>query len=304
MAATAAPFSPWPRIAVWLVLQLSTQVLRLWLVARYRRIPADDDGTRLETAAQLNTLYMLIAGVVWGSTAFLFMHTAQPITVALTLCGLYGISGGSVPGNAYNPVGLFAFIGAIFGLVMLRMLSIGEYSYTVLGLASIGYSGHPGRCSPGAEPRAARGLRDPFREPAPAGRTGGREGGGGSRARPGGEGQPRQVATAGRRQPRSAPTLARAVAVLRLPAIPGVGRPGQGGRGAHPGQCRGDGKAVQRPAGHLAAGGRSRGKPPRAGLLSGPVRPAGRLLRSGGRAAGPGAAVPRHRPVDRLRRHR
>lgn len=140
MCATAAPFHSWRVIAPWLVVQLSTQLFRLWLVARYRRIARDDNGARLERAARLNSFYMLVAGLVWGSTAFLFMDTRQPITVALTLCGLYGISGGSVPGNAYNPQGLFAFVGAIFGLVMLRMLTIGEYAYNVLGLASIGYS--------------------------------------------------------------------------------------------------------------------------------------------------------------------
>jgi signal transduction histidine kinase len=140
MCATQAPFHSWTVIGPWLAAQLATQVLRLWLVARYRRIPADDDGTRLERAAGLNTLYMLIAGGVWGSTAFLFMDPRQPITVALTLCGLYGISGGSVPGNAYNPSGLYAFVAAIFGLVMVRFLLIGQYAYDVLGLASIGYS--------------------------------------------------------------------------------------------------------------------------------------------------------------------
>jgi signal transduction histidine kinase/CheY-like chemotaxis protein len=139
MCATQAPFNSWREIAGWLAAQLATQLFRLWLVKRYRRIPADDDGTRLERAARLNTLYMLIAGVVWGSTAFLFMNPHEPITVALTLCGLYGISSGSVPGNAYNPSGLYAFAGAIFGLVMLRFLLIGQYVYDVLGLASIGY---------------------------------------------------------------------------------------------------------------------------------------------------------------------
>ncbi|MBS0362760.1 MAG: hybrid sensor histidine kinase/response regulator [Proteobacteria bacterium] len=140
MCATQAPFHPWTEIAAWLAVQLATQVFRLWLVARYRRIPADDDGTRLERAAALNTVYMGLAGLVWGSTAFLFMDVAQPITVALTLCGLYGISGGSVPGNAYNPSGLYAFVAAIFGLVMIRFLLIGQYAYDVLGVASIGYS--------------------------------------------------------------------------------------------------------------------------------------------------------------------
>ena len=141
MCATAAPFHSWRRIALWLALQLSTQLFRMWLVVRYRRISAGDDGPRLEAAARLNSLYMLITGLTWGSTAFFFMDVSQPITVALTLCGLYGVSGGSVPGNAYNPQGLYAFIGAIFGLVMIRFLLIGQYAYDVLGLASIGYSG-------------------------------------------------------------------------------------------------------------------------------------------------------------------
>ena len=141
MVATAAPFAPKPVIAAWLVLQLATQAFRAWLLALYRRIPADDDGWRLEIAARRNNLYMLIAGLVWGSAAFFFANPAQPVTVALTMCGLYGISGGSVPGNAYNPTGLFLFIWAIFGLVMVRMLLIGDYGHVVLGIASLCYAG-------------------------------------------------------------------------------------------------------------------------------------------------------------------
>ena len=141
MVATALPFAPKPWIVAWLVLQLSTQAFRAWLLVLYRRIPADDDGRRLERAARRNNLYMLIAGLVWGSGAFFFANPDQPVTVALTMCGLYGISGGSVPGNAYNPTGLFLFIGAIFGLVMVRMLQIGDYGHIVLGIASLCYAG-------------------------------------------------------------------------------------------------------------------------------------------------------------------
>ena len=141
MVATAWPFHPWKLVGAWLGLQLASQVYRLWLIRRQRRIPANDDGTGLEREARNYTIYMLIAGLIWGSAAFFFMDVNQPVTVALTLCGLYGISGGSVPGNAYNPVGLWVFIGSIFGLVMLRMLIIGQYDYNVLGLASLGYSG-------------------------------------------------------------------------------------------------------------------------------------------------------------------
>jgi len=140
MCATAAPFHSWRLILTWLVIQLLTQVFRFWLLVRYGRISANLDGAQLEAAARLNSLYMLSAGLAWGSTAFFFMDIRQPITVALTLCGLYGVSGGSVPGNAYNPQGLYVFVGSIFGLVMLRFLLIGQYAYDVLGLASIGFS--------------------------------------------------------------------------------------------------------------------------------------------------------------------
>lgn len=140
MCATAAPFHSWRLILTWLVIQLLTQVFRFWLLVRYGRISANLDGAELEAAARLNSLYMLSAGLAWGSTAFFFMDIRQPITVALTLCGLYGVSGGSVPGNAYNPQGLYVFVGSIFGLVMLRFLLIGQYAYDVLGLASIGFS--------------------------------------------------------------------------------------------------------------------------------------------------------------------
>ncbi len=140
MAATAAPFASAVTIGLWLAVQLSTQAMRGWLLLHYRRLGTDDSGRRRETAARLNTLYMLSAGLVWGATAFLFMDAAHPITVALTLCGLYGIAGGSVPGNAYRPVGLFLFIGAIFGLVMLRLALMGDRGYLVLGLASLAYA--------------------------------------------------------------------------------------------------------------------------------------------------------------------
>ncbi len=139
--AIAWPFHDWRKVGLWLALQLASQVYRLWLIHEQQRIPADDDGSSLEREARNYTIYMMISGLIWGSAAFFFMDASQPVTVALTLCGLYGISGGSVPGNAYNPVGLWVFIGSIFGLVMLRMLTLGHYGYIILGLASLGFAG-------------------------------------------------------------------------------------------------------------------------------------------------------------------
>jgi signal transduction histidine kinase/ActR/RegA family two-component response regulator len=138
MAGTAASFTPWPVIAGWAAVQVATQVMRGGLYRAWQRADVPDE--KLERWALAYTAYMALAGLVWGSTIFLFAHPDEPITVALTLCGLYGISSGSVPGNAYNPPGLYAFVGLIFAAVLARLLATGDFDYVVLGLASAGFA--------------------------------------------------------------------------------------------------------------------------------------------------------------------
>ena len=53
------------------------------------------------------------------------------------MCGLYGISGGAVPGNAYHPPAINTFLLLIFGAVMARMLMLGGVDYIALGIASL-----------------------------------------------------------------------------------------------------------------------------------------------------------------------
>jgi signal transduction histidine kinase/CheY-like chemotaxis protein len=138
MVVTAWPHSPHRLILTWLAVQLATQVAREALLQAYRRAaPAPDQLPRWAFAY---ACYMGSAGLIWGSTVFLFARPDAPITVALTLCGLYGIAGGSVPGNAYNPPGLYAFVGLIFACVMARMMMIGTVGYPTLGIASVGYA--------------------------------------------------------------------------------------------------------------------------------------------------------------------
>ena len=138
MVATAWPHNSHGVVLAWLAVQLTTQVLREGLAQLYRiRRP---DSASLPRWALAYTGYMAVAGMVWGSTIFLFANPEEPITVALTLCGLYGIAGGSVPGNAYNPPGLYAFAGLIFLCVIVRMLMIGTLGYPALGIASAGFA--------------------------------------------------------------------------------------------------------------------------------------------------------------------
>ncbi|MCW5760489.1 MAG: hypothetical protein KIS90_12045, partial [Phenylobacterium sp.] len=138
MVVTAWLYNPPAVVLGWAAVQTSTQLLRLVLVAAYRRRPRAD--AELPRWANLVTAYMALAGAVWGSTAFLFIHLDEPITLALTLCGLYGISGGSVPGNAYNPPGLYAFVGLIFLSVFARLAAAPTPGHLALGVASLGFA--------------------------------------------------------------------------------------------------------------------------------------------------------------------
>ena len=90
----------------------------------------------LERWARYYTLYMVVTGLLWGSTIYLFAHPDQPITVALTMCCLYSIGAGSVPANAYNPPGLYAIVGFMFAPIVVRLLSTGKLEYILLGVAS------------------------------------------------------------------------------------------------------------------------------------------------------------------------
>jgi signal transduction histidine kinase/CheY-like chemotaxis protein len=139
MAVTAWAFTDATVILAWVGVQLASQLLRILLVRAYRRAAPDDAA--LPGWGRAYAAYMLVAGIIWGSTAWLFIHPAEPITVALTLCGLYGIAGGSVPVNAYNPPGLYAFVGAIFLLLLVRLLGFAAFGYTALALASLAFAG-------------------------------------------------------------------------------------------------------------------------------------------------------------------
>jgi signal transduction histidine kinase/ActR/RegA family two-component response regulator len=144
MVATALPYSPHPLVWGWLAAQGLSQVYRGWIYFRYRANPPDippvDDPT-LSGWGRTYAGYMLVAGLVWGATIFLFAHGEKPITLALTLCGLYGIAGGSVPGNAYQPSAIYAFVGSIFGAVALKMAMVHDFDHIVLGLASFAFAG-------------------------------------------------------------------------------------------------------------------------------------------------------------------
>ena len=138
MIATAAPFTTWPVIAIWVVAQVAVQLLRAVLLRAFRR-RAPPDGELLRWA-RLYLGHQALVGLLWGATIFLFFHPEEPITLALVLCCLYSIAAGGVPAQAYYPPSLYTLVGVLFGMVLLRLLATGTFGYIMVGIASALYA--------------------------------------------------------------------------------------------------------------------------------------------------------------------
>lgn len=129
--------APHAFLGYFLALQAASQVHRLAILRAYRRGTLTVHNS--ERWAHRYTFYMLGAGLVWGVARLLFLRPQNPIAQVFTMCGLYGISGGAVSGNAYHPPALRAFVMPIFGIVFVRLLSLGSAEYVALGTASLFY---------------------------------------------------------------------------------------------------------------------------------------------------------------------
>lgn len=134
MVAASWSFTSAPVILAW----ASAQVASLWVRERLMRTFArhNPPDAQLERWAGYYVAHQVASGLIWGATIFLFAHPAQPITVALTLCCLYSIAAGSVPAQSYTPTSLYAVVGVLFGLVLIRFVATGEFHYILLGVAS------------------------------------------------------------------------------------------------------------------------------------------------------------------------
>lgn len=139
LAITLWRHAPHRLIGYFLAIQAVSQLHRLWIMFSYRRAALSVDNAELW--ARRYAHYMLGAGLVWGTAAVLFLHTADPLSVVFTLCGLYGITGGAVSGNAYHPPAYSAFVIPIFGAVFVRLASHGTVEHVSLGVASLFYAG-------------------------------------------------------------------------------------------------------------------------------------------------------------------
>lgn len=132
LVAAAWPYTPTRIVLGWGAAQVATQLAREGLRRAWHRRAPDDAA--LVPWVHAYTALMALAGLLWGASIVLFAHPDQPITVALTLCGLFGMSGGAVAGQAYNPPGLYALIWLTFGTVLVRLVATEDTGYVVLGI--------------------------------------------------------------------------------------------------------------------------------------------------------------------------
>jgi hypothetical protein len=107
--------------------------LRFAISRRLRRQPPDAEVARW---AGWYTLSMLLAGILWGLSFFLFAHPYEPITVALTLSCLYSVAAGSTPSCAYHAPAILAIVLPLFSAVLGKLLWTGDLEYILLGVAS------------------------------------------------------------------------------------------------------------------------------------------------------------------------
>ncbi len=137
LVATLWRHVPHALLGDFLVLQAVSQVHRLAILRAYRHAALTVENSSLW--ARRYTFYMLGAGLVWGVAGFLFLRPENPIALVFTMCGLYGIAGGAVSGNAYHPAALRAFVMPIFGIVFVHLCWVGGAEYIALGTASLFY---------------------------------------------------------------------------------------------------------------------------------------------------------------------
>jgi signal transduction histidine kinase len=140
IAVIAWPHTQVANIVAWAGAALLVQASVLALSAAYRRASDRDTasrrwGWRLAAAAG-------VAGVVWGSAAFVLVGPDKSLTLALISACLAGRATLSIVTHAHFPPALHAFTVPIFGLLALRYVTLGGYGNAALGVMWIAVLGY------------------------------------------------------------------------------------------------------------------------------------------------------------------
>lgn len=134
------PHAPHDRIIAWSIAALFVQVCMLALTAMYRN--ADNRATASSAWGWRFAATAGIAGIVWGSSAFVLVDENQSLTLALIAACLAGRATISTITHAHFPPALHSFTAPVFGLLALRYISLGGHDNAALGVmwfAVLGY---------------------------------------------------------------------------------------------------------------------------------------------------------------------
>jgi signal transduction histidine kinase/CheY-like chemotaxis protein len=136
----AWPHTRTANIVGWSAAVVGVQIYAIWLSFAYHRAADRDSasdrwGWRLATVAG-------IAGVVWGSAAFVLVGGDQSLTLTLIAACLTGRATLSVITHAHFPPALYAFAAPIFGLLALRYTTLGGYGNAALGVMWVAVLGY------------------------------------------------------------------------------------------------------------------------------------------------------------------
>lgn len=140
IAVIAWPHTSHSKIIAWAMVALLVQAGMLLLTTRYRR--AGDRATASSAWGWRFAATAGVAGVVWGSAAFVLVDADQSLTLALIAACLAGRATISVITQASFPPAMHSFAAPIFGLLALRYISLGGYGNAALGVmwfALLGY---------------------------------------------------------------------------------------------------------------------------------------------------------------------
>jgi signal transduction histidine kinase/ActR/RegA family two-component response regulator len=140
IAMVAWPSSTPLRVLTWCGFVIAIQMGLQGLAFRYRKHSIDDIdpkkwGDRFARAA-------IVAGLVWGSAAFVLVPTDQPLALALISACLAGRATVSTMTHAYYPLALNAFTVPIFGMLAARYMTSGDYANAALGVMWIAVLGY------------------------------------------------------------------------------------------------------------------------------------------------------------------
>ncbi|HEX8989563.1 MAG TPA: hybrid sensor histidine kinase/response regulator [Rhodocyclaceae bacterium] len=124
----------------WSALLVAYQLLRVLITKAYWTT-APEHGTDLRRWARRLALLAVGSGCLWGITGLIFFAPASPMHQALLTVLLCAMAAGSIPANAMLLPGLVGSVVAILGMLIGRLVWIGDAEHLTMAAMLVVYLG-------------------------------------------------------------------------------------------------------------------------------------------------------------------